>query len=134
MFKRNLTLALIGALLLYAGAAPAALAKPREEKAVAAAAKFKAEIARLGTGPDARIELKLRDKTKLKGYVIRIGDDSFAVADSKTGLTADIPYQDVDKAKGHNLSTGAKIAIGIAIGVGATFAFLFLLYAIYGND
>jgi hypothetical protein len=29
-----------------------------------------------------------------------------------------VPYPQVGKAKGNNLSTGAKIAIGIGVGVG----------------
>jgi hypothetical protein len=32
-------------------------------------------IHKLGTGLDARIEVKLRDKTKLKGYVSEAGED-----------------------------------------------------------
>jgi hypothetical protein len=37
-----------------------------------------------------------------------------------------VAYTDVTKVKGHNLSTGAKIAIGIGIGVGVVLLILLL--------
>ena len=49
------------------------------------AEKVKAGIGKLGTGTDARIEVKLRDKTKLKGYVSESVEDSFVIVDEKTG-------------------------------------------------
>src|SRR5205085_7714280 len=65
-------------------AGPAAGKTAADEKA-APAAKVKAGIARLGTGPQARVEVKLRDGTRLKGYVSELGDDHFVLMDSKTG-------------------------------------------------
>lgn len=128
MFKRNLTLMLIGALIFSLSAAPMTLAKSKEEKAAEFTAKVKANIAKLGSGPDTRIEVKLRDKTKLKGYISQISDESFVVADAKTGAMTEVPYPNVASVTGKNLSTGAKIAIGVAIGVGATFLILYLIY------
>ena len=80
--------------------------------------KVKTEIAKLGTGPDARVEIKLRDKTKLKGYISEVGDQSFAVVDKKTRSTTTVTFAQIKQVKGNNLSTGAAIAIGIGIGVG----------------
>lgn len=130
MFKRNLTLMLIGALIFSLSAAPMTLAKSKEEKAAEFAAKVKANIAKLSSGPDARIEVKLRDKTKLKGYVSRTGEDSFVVVDAKTGTTTEVPYPNVASVTGKNLSTGAKIAIGIGIGVGLTFLIIYIAYVV----
>ena len=81
----------------------------------------------LGTGPDARIEVRLRDKSKLKGYVSKVGEDSFVIADPKTGTETAVPYPAVTKATGKNLSTGAIIAISILAGVGIV---LLILWAI----
>ena len=88
------------------------------------AAKIKTAIAKLGTGPGARVEIKLRDKTRLKGYVKATNDDSFAVVDDKTGIATEIPYPQVKTVKGNNLSTGAKIAIGVGVAVIVIFALL----------
>jgi hypothetical protein len=88
------------------------------------AAKVKASIAKLGTGPEAGVEVKLRDKTKLKGYVQAANENSFSVVDEKTGNTTDVPYPQVKSVKGNNLSTGAKIAIGVGIAVLVIFALL----------
>lgn len=128
MIKRNLSTLLIGALIFSLIASPTALAKSKEEKAAEFALKVKSEISRLGTGPDARIEVKLRNKTKLKGFVSSIGEESFVVTSDKTGVTTEVPYPDVAKVKGNNLSTGAIIAIAAGIGVGVTFLIIYLIY------
>ena len=41
--------------------------------------------------------------------------ESFAVVDDKTGAATTVTYPQVKQVKGNNLSTGVKIAIGIAI-------------------
>jgi hypothetical protein len=40
------------------------------------------------------------------------------VADAKTGALAPVGYAEVKGIKGNNLSTGAKIGIGVAIAAG----------------
>ena len=92
-----------------------ALAGERPEKEAQFAQKVKSEVAKLGTGPDARVEVKLRDKTKLKGYISEVGDQSFAVVDDMSGSVTTVTYPQVKQVKGNNLSTGAKILIGIGI-------------------
>ena len=100
-----------------------ASAPARRDKEEQFAPKVKAAILKLGTGPAARIEIKLRDGTKLKGYVAEAGPDRFVVIDDKTGATRDVPYPQVKRVRGNNLSTGVKIAIGIAIAVGVLVVF-----------
>ena len=126
MFKRNLSLALIGALIFALTLTPPALAKSKAEKEVEFAAKVKTGIAKLGVGPEAKLTVKLRDKTKLTGFVSQIGPDSFIIADAKTGATTKVAYPNVTQVKGNNLSTGAAIAIGVAV-AGAILLILFLV-------
>jgi hypothetical protein len=114
MFKKVLTLALVGFLLSVAGVRPA-LAGPKEEKTARFAEKVKHGISKLGTGAEARIEVKLRDKTKLKGYVSEAGEDSFVIVDEKTGAAHTVTYPQVKQVKGNNLSTAAEIAIGVGV-------------------
>ena len=99
---------------LLAGSAVAASSKA--EQRAKFAEKVKLNIARLGTGNQALVAIKLRDNTKLAGYIEKGGDDSFVVVHPKFGTITSVSYLDVAQVKGHNLSTGAKIAIGIGIG------------------
>lgn len=85
------------------------------------AEKVKTEIRKLGTGPDAQIKLKLRDKTKLEGYVSEANESDFTVIDPKTGASTTVAYPQVGQAKGNNLSGGVKIALTIAVIAAVTF-------------
>ena len=114
MFKKVLSLALVGFLFSVAGPR-LTYAGSREEKATRFAEKVKEGIGKLGTGPEARIEVKLRDKTKLKGYVNEAREDSFVIVDEKTGATSTVTYAQVKQVKGNNLSRGAEIAIGVGV-------------------
>lgn len=114
MLKKCLALVLAIAVFQLVNAAPA-VAATKAEKEVRAAEKVRAGILKLGTGESARVKIKLRDKTKLEGYVGEAGADSFTVVDLKTGAATVVTYPSVKQAQGNNLSTGAKIAIGLGI-------------------
>ena len=111
------------ALLLQAAAVPSFAASAAKESR--RAEKVRAQLAKLGTGSDAQVKLVLRDKTKLEGYISEAGAETFAVTDA-AGKTTTVAYPQVGKARGHNLSTGAKIAIGIGIGAGVTILILLI--------
>lgn len=53
------------------------------------------------------------------GYISQILDDSFDLTDSKTKQPTTIAYRDVTQGKKPGWSTGAKIALGVVIGVAA---------------
>lgn len=118
---------LISVLLLNLAIAPSAFASGSTEKEAKFAEKVKTGIAKLGTGSEAKVKLKLKDGTKLEGYVTEIGSDQFVVMNSKTGQAVPVPYPHVKQVKGNNLSTGAfiLITIGVIIAIGA------ILVAIY---
>jgi hypothetical protein len=117
MFKKLLALTIAALLISLLQVAPVtATTKPEDEAKFAE--EVKTEVARLGTGPEARIEVRLRNKTKLKGYVSEADDTHFAVVDERTGTATTVAYPQVQKVKGSNLSSGARIAIGIAVIVG----------------
>jgi hypothetical protein len=126
MLKKICSVAL-AALLLQSAAVPA-FAKSDAGKEARRAEKVRTQLARLGTGEDARVRLELRDKTKLEGYISEAGAESFVVTDS-AGKATTVAYPQVKKAQGNNLSTGAKIAIGIGIGAGVTILIVFLYIA-----
>jgi hypothetical protein len=128
MIRKVLSVLLVGLLIQLACAYPV-FANTDSRKDFERAEKVKAGIAKLGTGPDARVKIKLRDKTKLEGYVSDAGPDQFTVTDFKSGATTSVEYLQVKQAKGNNLSTGAKIAIGVGIGVGITLLVIYLIIA-----
>ena len=117
----------LSALLLQAAAVPA-FAATSAEKEAKRAEKVRTQLAKLGTGEDARIKVVLRDKTKLEGYIGEAGPESFVIV-NKAGVATTIAYPQVVKAKGNNLLTGAKIAIGIGIGAGITLLIALLIAA-----
>jgi hypothetical protein len=76
--------------------------------------KVKSEVTKLGTGTDSKVKVKLKDGTKLKGYISEIKSDSFVVI-NEDGVSSEVPYPNAKQVKGNNLSTGVKIAIGIGL-------------------
>lgn len=131
MMLKKICSALLSALLLQAAAVPA-FASTNAEKDSRRAEKVRAQLSKLGTGKDARVKLELRDKTKLEGYLSEAGSEDFAVTDA-SGNTTRVAYPQVSKAKGNNLSTGAKIAIGAGIGAAVTILILYL-YVVTHED
>ena len=129
MFKKICSVVL-SALLLQAAAVPA-LAGTKAENEARRAEKVRTQLSKLGTGPEARVRLELRDKTKLEGYVSEAGPEGFVVV-NKAGLATAVAYPQVGKARGHNLSTGAKIGIGI--GIGAAIVLLIIWWDISHDD
>ena len=111
MFKKIVSFILVVLLMQTS----VALANPNAEKEAQRAEKVRASLLKLGLGPDARVEIKLRDKTKLAGYVSEVGEESFTLVNASTGAPTAIAYPLVGQVKGHNLSTGAKIAIGVGL-------------------
>ena len=65
----------------------------------------------LGAGKSAVVRVVLYDKTKYYGYITETGNDSFVVADAKTGNKAEIAYQEVKGVKGNNFSSAVKSAL-----------------------
>lgn len=116
MFRKLISIALIITIINAAGAV-SICAVTNSEREIRTTLKVKENIRRLGTGTKAKIKLTLKDKSKIEGYVSRAGEDSFTIANAKTGQTTDIEYRQIKKAKGNNLSTGSKIAIGVGIGL-----------------
>jgi hypothetical protein len=91
---------------------------------------IKSKIARIGVGAKAKATIRLKNGTKVKGYVAQAGEDDFVMRDRKTDAPTTIRYDDVLKVednKGH--STARNIAIGVAVGVGAVLAVIGILIA-----
>ena len=131
MWKRLFSIGLVVVVLSYADHSLALTGVVNACPGDADADKVKASVAKRGTGPKAKVTVKLKDKTKLKGYITQAAGDSFTITDSETGQSRTLAYADVDEVKKPGgLSLLAKIGIGVGIGVGA----LALAYVIGCHD
>ena len=129
ILKKLLSLALAGILLnmVAVGRAHAA-GKTQAEKDARNAEKVKKSVAKLGTGEKAHIKVKLKDNTKVKGYVSQIGDDGFQVTDAKSGAQTQVAYLQVKQIEGKNFTTGEVIAIGVGIAAGVVLVLGILVF------
>ncbi len=116
MLRKAFAILLSGILVSTAFGFQAAYAQTGKE--VQTAEKTRVGILKLGIGKDARVEVRLQDNSKLKGYVSAVGEDSFTIADHKTGASSTVAYSDVTKVKGNNDSTRTKVIIGAAVAIG----------------
>ena len=77
-------------------------------------AKTKSKVQTLSVNRDKKVEVKLRDTTKYKGYISAVESDSFTVTDSKTGTSQKFTYSEVEDIKkvGGGVSTKTLLIIG----------------------
>jgi hypothetical protein len=97
LFRRTLLLILSGILLWCPFGIESAGAQTGNDGQVAE--KVRDRVMKLGLGRDARVEVKLRDNSKLKGYVSAAEQDSFTVTDPKTGASRTVAYADASHVK-----------------------------------
>ena len=125
MFRRAFAIMLSGVLLVAAFGFQPALAQTGND--TQALEKVRARVKKIGVGRNARVEVKLRDNTQLKGYIRAADQDSFTVIDSKTGSTRTVSYADslsVKKA-GSGLSAKTWIILGVAaVGAAVTWVII----------
>ncbi|HWS89026.1 MAG TPA: hypothetical protein VN282_18775 [Pyrinomonadaceae bacterium] len=105
MFKKSL-LTILTALFLNFTAAHPALARAAQD--ADSARKAKEAVAKVGTGPKARVEVRLKDGTKLKGHVAESSEDGFTVAD-ESGKTTRVAYAEVEKVKAAGGKSGLRL-------------------------
>ena len=125
MFRKVVTVLLVTLVINLTGVR-LAYADSKEEKQARFAEKIKANVLKLGTGESTRVKVKLRDQSKLEGYISDADAKTFTVTNRKTGVATKVAYPQVKSVQGNNLSTGAKIAIGV--GIAAAIIFIILWY------
>jgi hypothetical protein len=115
MLKRTFAIMLSGIFLVTAFGLQNVLAQTRND--TQAVEMMRARVQKIGVGPNARIEVNLRDKTQLKGYISSADQESFTVTDRKTGSTRIVSYADASGVKkpGAGLSSKTWIILGVAV-------------------
>ncbi len=106
---------------------------PAQSKPAAVSIKEKLLLIPAG----ALVEMKLADKRKLRGRMGAVAEDGVSIQYVRNDKVVDekIAFQDVRsvKAKDQGMSTGLKVGLGIAAGVGITFAVLLILALTLGD-
>ena len=85
--------------------------------------KIRAKVQTLSTSKDSQVEVKFRDRTKLKGYINSVEPVSFTLRDPKDGTSESIAYSEVDsisKARGGVSTKTWLILGGVAAGAVTT--------------
>ncbi|HEY3037662.1 MAG TPA: hypothetical protein VGJ66_02940 [Pyrinomonadaceae bacterium] len=121
MLRKTFAILLSGMLLMTAFGFQHVLAQTGND--TQAAAKMRSRVEKIGVGPRARVEVKLRDNSELKGYISAADQDSFTVLDNNTGATRTVSYADASGVK--KLGGGSKnwIILGAAV-VGAVVSWI----------
>ncbi len=114
MFRKCLSLVLV-TLFVCALSNQAARAAQNNQQGMSVEAA-KQRVGKIGVGDQARVKIKLRNGTEVKGYIYRVEDDNFIVADLKSGIQTTISYSDVADVKRKRRHTTLK-TVGITLGV-----------------
>jgi hypothetical protein len=114
MFRKLLSLALTS-LLISPIAFVSAAAQTQTSAEQQQVGQIRIKVIRLGTGKQARVEVRLKDGSRLKGYIGAINEDHFTVIDSKHGTVSSVSYAQVQQLKNANRSP--LIPLGLAAGV-----------------
>jgi len=109
---RSLIVAIAISLAMVSGQSAATIPS---EKEIQSGEKVKAALLQLGTGQASVVNVTLRDKTKITGYLSNIGDNSLVVRDLRSDKDTTVAYPDVAQVKANNLSTRTKVIITAAI-------------------
>lgn len=72
-------------------------------------------VAKVGTEPNRKIKVTLKDGTKLKGYITEITDEHFGVMDKNVGKVVTVQYAQVAEAKRDGLSRLSVVLISTAV-------------------
>ena len=118
MFRRTFAMMLSGMILLAAfGFQPAGAQSLGDQQATE---KIRTKVQKMGVGGNARVEVKLRDNSQLKGYISAADNDTFTVFEKRTGTSKTMSYAETTMVKkaGGGFSAKTWIILG-AVAVGA---------------
>ena len=93
--------------------------------------KVRARVQILAASKDSQVEVRFRDKTKVKGYITSVEPVSFNLKDAKAGTSQSIAYSEVDSVSkaGSGVSPKTWLIIG-GIAAGAVTTWLIVKPAV----
>lgn len=92
--------------------------------------KIRAKVQTLAASKDSRVEVKFRDRTKVKGYIESVEPVSFTLRDSNGGTPQSISYSEVESvSKADGVSTKTWLILG-GVAAGAVTTWLIVKPAV----
>ena len=93
--------------------------------------KIRAKIQTLATSKDSQVEVKFRDRTKLKGFIESVEPVSFKLRDPKDGTSQSIAYSEVESVSkaSNGVSTKTWLILG-GVAAGAVTTWLIVKPAV----
>ncbi len=93
--------------------------------------KVRARVQTLSVSKDSQVEVKFRDRTKIKGYIDRVEPVSFTLRNPKDGTSQSITYSEVDSVSkaGGGISTKTWLILG-GVAAGAVTTWLIVKPAV----
>ena len=85
--------------------------------------KVRAAVQILSASKDSQVEVRFRDKTKIKGYIVSVEPVSFTLKDPKDGSSQSITYSEVESVSKASNGVSTKtwlIVAGVAAGAVTT--------------
>ena len=119
MIKRYLAITLSGILTAMSFGLPSTASA----QSTTEIERVRAKIQTLATSKDSQVEVKFRDRTKLKGYIESVDSLSFSLKDPKAATSQSIAYSEVEavsKASGGVSTKTWLILGGVAAGAVTT--------------
>jgi hypothetical protein len=114
MTLRRCRSAVLTFLMFYPMGAAPLLAQARGGWSKYSPGQLQAALRTLGTGQDARVSGKRRDKTTISGYVSQVDPGHFVVMDARTSQTIPVSYEDVKELRGENSANGVQFAARVS--------------------
>jgi hypothetical protein len=127
VFRKVFTFFIISCFCIQAPTALAQSSQAQITKDARHAQKIKNVVFKSSVGPGNDIEVKLKDKTKINGYLSEVTDDYFVVTDPRTGAKSRFEYGQVEKVRvwllehdglKRNFKSSGRIIRNAAIGFG----------------
>jgi sRNA-binding regulator protein Hfq len=115
MMKRTLTTLFLALAIALAPFGPVVRG---QQAHVSETTKLKAEVEKRLSKKEARVKVKLRNGSQVKGRITQSSANGFTLTDEKTGSHSDLAYADVLAVEGRGMSKKKKILIATGIGVG----------------
>lgn len=93
--------------------------------------KIRAKVQTLSTSRDSQVEVKFRDRTKVKGFIESVEPVSFKLRDPKDGTSQSIAYSEVDSVSkaSNGISTKTWLILG-GVAAGAVTTWLIVKPAV----
>jgi hypothetical protein len=115
---RKIIAVLIAMLLSCSWGAVFAKEPKSRQKEVLTVDEVKAKLSRIGLGDEARLTVRLKNGSKVKGYITIVGQNEFVVYSTKDAIPVRIAFSDVEKIEDNRPGFAKSLARSVAIGAG----------------